>query len=313
MEPRHTWHFEVFDPRSKWIFVPVSDFAKSLGLYVRELGHFYQDGCCVTHRVPEDSFGLVFMPENGAAPQTTARVQFPDEVQSPHGTPGRTILFFDNRRGYTLTQQGPSESYFIQLGGGQAELFYRLFRQNGTGLMRETGCTADWIGLYGDLEKLYRQPANEARDLYARMRLTEALTRLVLENSVQPLYVQSGYVKRTLAILEERCGEALTLEKVADELHLSPGYLSRLLRAETGAGFGGCLAHLRLNRARELLLCSGAPVEEVALTCGFCNSSHFIRVFRRSEGTTPARFRRQRSFEMRSASAKTPPSSAEKP
>ena len=47
-----------------------------------------------------------------------------------------------------------------------------------------------------------------------------------------------------------------------------------------------------MDRARQLLVQSGATVEQVATTVGFGNLSHFRRVFRAHVGTTPAEYRR---------------------
>jgi len=298
MEAKHFWQFEVFDPKSQWLFVPVSDFARSLGLYVRELGHFYQDGYCYTRRVPEDSFALIFGP-GSAGKERFSRVEFPDHTETLQIEQGWGVTLYDNRKGYTVEQNGPSESYFIQFGGAQAEVYYRMFTAGNGSSRRLISRENELVELYEDLVNVYRQPANEVRDLYANMRLTQVLTHLVQEaHEGTPVYVRSEYVEKTLAIIEERYQEDLRLSRVAEELHLNSSYLSRLISRETGSSFSACVAHVRINRAKELLYTSQASVDEIAFLCGFCNASHFIRVFRKSEGFTPCQFRSQRKGKM---------------
>jgi len=53
------------------------------------------------------------------------------------------------------------------------------------------------------------------------------------------------------------------------------------------------LGRLRVTEACRVLLRSEAPLASIALDCGFCDQSHFGRVFRRSMGESPARFRRR--------------------
>lgn len=300
MQEKHSWQFEFLDPKSQWIFVPVSEFAKSLGLYVRELGHFYQDGYCYTCRVPEDSFGLVFAPVAATAACTRAKICLEDLELSLQSKPGKTVTFYDNRKGYTLTQQGPSESYFIQFGGATAETYHRLFLQAAETadqrLFREIDWVPELIELFEDLANLYRQPPHETRDLYAHMRLVQTLTRLVLEDHSGPsLYVHSPYVTQALALIETQYAKNLTLAQLAQQLHLSSAYLSRLISKETGSSFSDCVNHVRLNQAKRLLSSSRLPLEAIAGACGFCNASHLIRAFRQSEGITPCAFRKRQA------------------
>jgi AraC-like DNA-binding protein len=65
--------------------------------------------------------------------------------------------------------------------------------------------------------------------------------------------------------------------------------LERVFRNEVGMTFGKWQQQARLLRALEILA-SGAPVTDAALTVGFETPSAFIAMFRRTMGTTPARY-----------------------
>ena len=52
------------------------------------------------------------------------------------------------------------------------------------------------------------------------------------------------------------------------------------------------IAQYRIAKAKELLVGSGMPVEEIATTVGFANSSYFCKVFKSLTGQTPSEFAR---------------------
>lgn len=89
--------------------------------------------------------------------------------------------------------------------------------------------------------------------------------------------------------MSARLGEELSLESVAAELRLSPSHLSRLFALESGAGFGDCLARMRIDRAKGLLS-AGSSVKEAAALVGYRDPAYFARVFRRLEGESPGEY-----------------------
>lgn len=82
------------------------------------------------------------------------------------------------------------------------------------------------------------------------------------------------------------------IRSMAQELHLSAGYLQILYKKMFGVS---CMDDVILNRirmAREQLAYTEKPVAEIADACGYRNVEHFCRQFRRQTGLTPGAFRR---------------------
>jgi AraC-like DNA-binding protein len=50
--------------------------------------------------------------------------------------------------------------------------------------------------------------------------------------------------------------------------------------------------------ARLLLISTNKPISQIGAECRFPNSSHFIKLFRKEFGTTPAIYRRRHSNDM---------------
>lgn len=103
----------------------------------------------------------------------------------------------------------------------------------------------------------------------------------------------SWYAQRVDAarqVMEQRFAEPHTLRSLAREAGMSPFHFARIFRQLTGSPPHRYLVSIRLARAAGMLR-DGAGVTETALATGFNNLSHFIRLFRRTYGTSPSRVR----------------------
>lgn len=91
--------------------------------------------------------------------------------------------------------------------------------------------------------------------------------------------------------IETHYYEKVTLEQLAERVFLSPAYLSRVFKEETGTAFNDHLNAVRIAKARQLLLHEDLRVTDVASAVGFDDQSYFTKVFRRFTGMTPLRYR----------------------
>jgi AraC-like DNA-binding protein len=102
-----------------------------------------------------------------------------------------------------------------------------------------------------------------------------------------------GAIDRAKRFIEIHYAEDITLERVAEEVNLSPFYFSRLFKSRNGISFSDFIAHTRIDRARELLRRHPYSLKEVSAMVGYTDPNYFTRVFRKIEGTTPSRYREE--------------------
>jgi AraC-like DNA-binding protein len=83
-----------------------------------------------------------------------------------------------------------------------------------------------------------------------------------------------------------------SISEVANVCGLSTNYFVRAFKQATGVPPYRWLTKQRVERAKELLRDPGRELADIAQLCGFVDQSHFTRVFSRSEGYSPGRWRR---------------------
>lgn len=95
-------------------------------------------------------------------------------------------------------------------------------------------------------------------------------------------------VDRAAAVMARRYRETIGIAQVAEELGVSPNYLSTVFKKETGTSFTRRMTELRLEKACELLERQDANIGEVARSLGYQSSRHFTRLFKEHFNKTPS-------------------------
>jgi AraC-like DNA-binding protein len=164
---------------------------------------------------------------------------------------------------------------------------------------------SNWRKLLRNMDSMLPTPVEEAEsaDILEHLRqLAARLSASVREfESKKPHASLNGAIAQDLLahrrlIVQRYIGmhhaNPITLSDLAAHLSLSESRTSHLVTECCGSTFQSLLLRARLETAVLLLRFSALSVTEVALRSGFNDLAHFHRVFRRSYGATPARYRR---------------------
>lgn len=82
-----------------------------------------------------------------------------------------------------------------------------------------------------------------------------------------------------------------TVKHLADQVHLSPSYLSDLLKKETGKNAQDHIHFYLIEEAKNILLSTDRSVGEIAYGLGFEYPQYFNKLFKQKTGKTPVEFR----------------------
>lgn len=103
----------------------------------------------------------------------------------------------------------------------------------------------------------------------------------------------SPIVRRTRQYLREHFADPeLSLESVAGALGVSPVYLSRLVKQETGTTFIALLTQIRISRAVQLLSSTGRSIADIGEAVGYESQHYFSTAFKKVVGVSPIRYRK---------------------
>ncbi|WP_348652928.1 AraC family transcriptional regulator [Polyangium sp. y55x31] len=150
------------------------------------------------------------------------------------------------------------------------------------------------LGLFRELGRETSAPQSPAGKL-----VVQSLVALILAEVLraQPFPAAgttssgSPLVAEALDYIEKHCMQPISLADVAAAVRRSPAHVTTALRRATGKTAGEWIVAGRVAEAERLLASSDERIDIIAERVGYADPTHFIRVFRKARGTTPAAFR----------------------
>lgn len=113
--------------------------------------------------------------------------------------------------------------------------------------------------------------------------VTEFVTHMEKRSEVRSV----DTISAVKAYIYEHLSGDLTLDHVSEQVFISPKYLSKLFKEETGIVYSEYVTNQRMERARELMTQREITVEQVANTVGYRTPAYFIKKFKEIHGCTP--------------------------
>lgn len=143
--------------------------------------------------------------------------------------------------------------------------------------------------------RLERPDMGELQEFYSVKQFEEWLYRLlapVLNELQQRPKEQDSMIQFVMEYLEANLEADITLDLLADKLHITPGYLSTYFKSKTGQNFSDYLNTMRMQQAKVMLQSPQYKIKDIAAKVGYQNVNSFIRMFKRYAGITPGEYRR---------------------
>ena len=121
-------------------------------------------------------------------------------------------------------------------------------------------------------------------DSYASSLITHVAARRKSENS-KP-------IREAQKFIQENFGSAISLESISQKAGFNATYFSLLFKKETGMNFLEYLTDVRIKEAKLLLADPRKSIVDVAEAVGYSDVKHFSKLFTRSTGIHPSKFRK---------------------
>jgi len=114
-------------------------------------------------------------------------------------------------------------------------------------------------------------------------------TKKMAELPKQKVY--SMQIIKAMEYIYKHRNERLTVQAVADHLHINRSYLSSLFMKETGTGISDFIRAEKIKAAANMLKFSEYSYGDIAEYFGFASQSHFIQCFKKQTGLSPKEYR----------------------
>lgn len=106
-------------------------------------------------------------------------------------------------------------------------------------------------------------------------------------------YPYSYVVAAAMKYVSQHYSEEIKIEMLAELVHVTPNYFSRIWSRETGQRFIDYLNQYRIEKSKLLLQTKQYKTYEVAELCGYSNYKYFSTSFKKYENCSPKQYQEQ--------------------
>lgn len=126
---------------------------------------------------------------------------------------------------------------------------------------------------------------------------------LIVRENAGPQPKQEGYnfdthyksyvVNQIVTYLDAHYNEKISLDRIAQNMYLSPVYISKIFKEETGESPINYLIKIRLEKAKDMLSAPKAEsIKTIANDVGYEDAYHFSKLFKKYYGISPLHYRK---------------------
>lgn len=172
---------------------------------------------------------------------------------------------------------------YIHFNGPLSKTFYELIHTNQK--IHSTGRTESAFLFNNILKEMSDRNPND-------LRLSLWMYNLIAGITLPDSSNADKNVVRARQYMQDNFSKAITVDDIARYAGLSRFHFSRIFKQETGFTPHQYLINIRLKHAQEILAAGPASLDDIAISCGFSSTSHFIHTFKKKNGVTPTMFRK---------------------
>ena len=108
-----------------------------------------------------------------------------------------------------------------------------------------------------------------------------------------PLPAYDKMIDNVISDIREHYMEDVSLTSLAAKYNISMGHLSKMIKERIQVNFSDYIASLRIQRAKELLRDESISIQEIAEIVGYNDYFYFTKVFKKIEGISPSKYRKE--------------------
>jgi AraC family transcriptional regulator of arabinose operon len=216
--------------------------------------------------------------------------------QKAHLQDGEIILIPRNRQHtYWAADDAPWSIYWVHFLGDDADYYVERMSRPGQPVSVEASARHEAVRLFRYCLDALQDGYGLPTLIYAAQSTQHILSLLLYRNQLLSIEQRSGLrrsrLESVIDYMREHLTENLRLDDFAREAGMSVSHFSERFRKQTGQSPIAYFIQLRMRLACRLLDLSGKPIKTVALETGYRDPYYFSRVFKKSMGISPEKYR----------------------
>ena len=205
------------------------------------------------------------------------------------------MFFVPQNQKYTIVtdEKDPLLMSWIGISGTRLESQLQLFRLTNESTVTVFQNQEAIRQLF--LDTIYQSHQNTNLEMYLIGKMFEilSLSYVVNRSFAMPTNERADvYYTNIISYINDHYSDAITVEDIAAQVHISPTYVRRICKEKTGFSPQRMISNRRMSVAKTLLANDNSSIEEIASLVGFSNIYSFSTFFKKKCGIPPGAYRR---------------------
>ncbi len=256
-----------------------STFAAETLLYCTRFGYYVcnEDYCIVRER--RNGYGLYYVAEGTMELKTLGQRLIAKEGN---------LIFFDRKYPYVFNSVDTLAYYGLHVNGAMFRAYYDLMIDK-KGMLLSDNYPRDIKKHFENIIDMLSSINVNEHQVSVELHVVLAL---LASNAEERKELERDHpISRAIQFMKENYSRNISIQDVADDVHLSKYYLIRLFSEKVHCTPHKFLLRHRLRQADVLLQATSLSSEQIAEKCGFNSASHFARAFAMQYNMSPREFR----------------------
>ena len=192
---------------------------------------------------------------------------------------------------YGADKENPWSIYWAHFLTGDAQIADLMSRYKitpETPVMEDLDYTQLSEGFQRILTDIYRTTPHGLR--YRQSIFSELIFKIFFLRS--QMEQKDSWMNLVIEYVHSHLAERLTLDDIANALHVSKYHLSHKFSKELGISVRQYIMEVRMNQAKTLLVSTQKDIREIAELCGYDNSMYFSNAFKTKTDCSPTYYRK---------------------
>lgn len=132
----------------------------------------------------------------------------------------------------------------------------------------------------------------EFTDWKSAFHYLEELSMAIFQLNIHRKSAKNQQIVQTIkSYIHSNYPDKISLSAVAALVNYNESYISRIFKSEVGENLSEYINHVRLEKAKELLLSTNDSIQDISEAVGYDTPQYFSSIFKRLEGLSPSEYR----------------------
>jgi AraC-like DNA-binding protein/quercetin dioxygenase-like cupin family protein len=195
---------------------------------------------------------------------------------------------------YRSSVEDPWSIYWVHFKGKYADLLYQRYLTRQMPDKKSIPYTEERIEKFNDIYRLLESSYDPLSMEIINVKLLDFISSFIYYEQINPAILEDE-ITNSIKYMKKNIKRLFSVDQLAKNQNLSVSHYTRLFRSKTGSSPIQYFNQLKVQLSCQYLYFSDRKIKEICNEIGFDDQYYFSRLFKKSMGISPAKYKGQKA------------------